>query len=604
MTKQSEVYPTLKATINMSYRETILRRVTAAVCWSLALQAVLLVTVLFVLNFSPWHPILWIERTAALSVSLGTWLYFCPVGLAICIQCIISCKDFMVVRRYCGTRFALYCNMFTLHNLIMGTLFAVTGGLITWMHLSLLEGKFGKMFAICTADENKMCLVEEYLFLILNGFWIGMYVFVNDYVFGHKTLYFPVVQQFKFLQVKAELQSLMKRAMIDSLTPNVYFVVLYYWNGGAVRGYVTDILEINIEEKSQDTMFGLMNIYELFYSWLFSSTFIFTIYSIKLMLCVNLTEQIVFPITSVVENSYCLTLHQSLAMTDVPIIQYLGFLDLKVLAEKDRSRREELFTLSQPGGHPYNWNAVVEETLKLIRKFTEDINKANTEVKPTLANAEYVITKDYSPLKSSAFASNENQGAFVSGMRNMSLRTPNMSDIYLCQSPSNITHFQSRPVNISQEPILRILQLYSTQALDALCRKPGISFIFGDLPDAKVRYHLAQCQPVIWAIQGLSCLAAASFKEDRYGVVQKDLPAIITSLLQLKQALDRLQKVGNYKRSQKYEHHNMKMKAALRSAVKRSLYTVCIAFGDYVKDLPLTKEVQQQIQHFLNFREG
>jgi nucleoporin NDC1 len=109
---------------------------------------------------------------------------------------------------------------------------------------------------------------------------------------------------------------------------------------------------------------------------------------------------------------------------------------------------------------------------------------------------------------------------------------------------------------------------------------------------------------VIWAIQGLSCLAAASFKEDRYGVVQKDLPAIITSLLQLKQALDRLQKVGNYKRSQKSEHYDVKMKAALRSAVKRSLYTISITFGDYVKELPLTKEVLQQIQQFLNFKEG
>ena len=121
----------MKATINMSYREIILRRVTAAVCWSLALQAVLLVTVLFVLNFNPWHPILWTERTAALSVSMGTWLYFFPVGLAICMQSIISYKDFMVVRRYCGTRFALYCNMFTLYNLIMFTLYAVTGGLIS-----------------------------------------------------------------------------------------------------------------------------------------------------------------------------------------------------------------------------------------------------------------------------------------------------------------------------------------------------------------------------------------------------------------------------------------------------------------------------------------
>jgi hypothetical protein len=48
----------------------------------------------------------------------------------------------------------------------------------------------------------------------------------------------------------------------------------------------------------------------------------------------------------------------------------------------------------------------------------------------------------------------------------------------------------------------------------------------------------------------------------------------------------------------------MKMKAALRSAVKRSMYSICITFGDYVKELPLTKEVLQQLQDVLIFREG
>lgn len=581
----------------MFYREIILLKVIEAACWSCALQAASLITVFFLLNFNPWHPILWIERTLNRSLSMRTWLYFCPICLAICMQSIMFCKDFMVVGRYFRMRFAAYYNMFSFHNLIMGTLYTVTGGLMTWLHVPLLKEKYGEMYVACSTDGNEMCVVEAYLFLILNGFWIGIYFFVNDYVFGLKTLFFPVVQQFKFLRVKAELQSLIKQAVIDALLPSVYFVALYYWNRGAIRGHVHNILECNIEDKSQDAMFGLMNISHLLYSWLFSSIFVFTTYNIKLMLRVQLTEHIVFPVTSVGGNSNCLTLHESLAMTDVPIIQYLGLLDLKVLAEKDYNRRQGLFTLSHPGGHPYNWTAVVEETLKLIRKFTEDINKANIETQPVPES-----TEGSSPSQSSAVPSGENQGTSVFGLRNLLMRTQNMSDVSLRQSPSNIVHFQSRPVNIPQQSKLRILKLYFVQALDLLCRKPGISFIFGDLPDAKVKYHLAQCQPVIWAVQGLSCLAAASFKEDHYGVLQRDLPAILTSLLQLKQALDRLHKVGNYKRYLKLEHHHMQMKAALRSAVKRSLHTICIKFDDCVKDL-VTNEYSQQIHHLLNFTE-
>jgi nucleoporin NDC1 len=594
----------MKAKVNnVSSREILLWKVAAAVFWSFILQAVILIMFLFVMNFNVLHPIVWIQQSTATIVSLSTWLYLAPLSLVICAQGIVCCKDFGVVSKYCGTRFAVFCSMCSLRNLIIGTLCSVTGGLITWIYLSLLGGKYGKMLAMCSSDDKKTCLVEGYLFLILNGFWIGTYFFVHDHVFGLKTLLFPVVQQLKFLQVKTELQPLMKQAMIDAVSPTMYFLVIYYWKGGAIRDYISDLWDCNIEEKSQETVFGLMNMSLLFYLWFFSSTFIFTIYAMKLMFQVNFTEHVVFPVTPVFENPDCLTLHQSLALTDIPIIRYLGFQDLKILAEKDRGRREELFALSHPGGHPYNWNAVGEESLKLIRKFTEDLNQANIEAQSAPESKEHIIHKDNFSLKDTAVTPTGSHSSCISGMRNMSLRIQNMYDISLYQSPSNIAHFQSPPANISQESIIRVLKVYGSQTLVALCRKPGISFIFGELPDAKVRYHLAQCQPVIWAVQGLSRLAAASFKEDCYGVVQKDLPAIITSLFELKQALDKLQKVGNYKRSQKVEHY-VKMKAALRSAVKRSLYCICVTFGDYVKELPLKKGVLQQLQNFLMFREG
>jgi nucleoporin NDC1 len=604
-TKQSEIEPKMKLTINnMSYREIISWRATAAVFWSFVIQTAFLLMILFLMNFNIWHPVLWIQQSAGLCLSLGTWVYMLPLGFVMCAQGIVCCKDYMVASRYCGTRFAIFCNMFSPRTLIMGTLYAVISGCITWIYLSLLRGKYGQMAAVCSSDDNKTCLIEGHLFLMLNGFWRGIYFFVHDYIFSPRTLMFPVIQQFKFLQVKAELQSLMKQAMIDAISPTMYFIVIYFWNRGAIRDYVCDFMDYNTEDKSLETLFELMNISLVFYALCFSGIFIFTINTVMLMFRVNLTEHLVFPVTPVYKNSDGLTLHQSMAMIDIPIIQHLGYLDLKILAEKDHGRREELFTLSHPGGHPYNWNAVVEESLKLITKFTEDVNKANTETQPVRGSKEYTVARDYLFSKSSAVVSTGNHNTSISGMRNMSLRAQNLPDIYLYQSSSNIVQFQSPPLNISQESVIRTVKLYATQALDALCKKPGISFIFGELPDAKVRYYLAQCQPVIWAVQSLSHLAAASFKEDRYGVVQKDLPAIIISLFQLKEALDKLQKIGNYKRSQKTEHHDIKMKAALRSAVKRSLYCVCITFGDHVKELPLTKEVLQQLQDFLIFREG
>lgn len=45
-------------------------------------------------------------------------------------------------------------------------------------------------------------------------------------------------------------------------------------------------------------------------------------------------------------------------------------------ASIDKARRGVLFTLSQPGGHPYNWNCVVEKCTGLIKKFSDDLSTA------------------------------------------------------------------------------------------------------------------------------------------------------------------------------------------------------------------------------------
>jgi nucleoporin NDC1 len=132
-----------------------------------------------------------------------------------------------------------------------------------------------------------------------------------------------------------------------------------------------------------------------------------------------------------------------------------------------------------------------------------------------------------------------------------------------------------------------------------------VIFLFGELPEKRLRHMLVtKGQLVIWTTQSLALLASASFEEDSYGVVQKDLPAIITALLQLKQILDKLLKAGSYKKSYRNDRFDIKMKNALRSAVKRSLYRIAVTFGQYLNELPLSNDSLQQMQNFLKFKEG
>ena len=58
-------------------------------------------------------------------------------------------------------------------------------------------------------------------------------------------------------------------------------------------------------------------------------------------------------------------------------------------------------------------------------------------------------------------------------------------------------------------------------------------------PLSQVRAAFAKSQLVIWAVEGLSNLISASVFEDRFGVVQKQLPKILAAMLNLQQTVER-----------------------------------------------------------------
>ena len=58
-------------------------------------------------------------------------------------------------------------------------------------------------------------------------------------------------------------------------------------------------------------------------------------------------------------------------------------------------------------------------------------------------------------------------------------------------------------------------------------------------PISQVRSAFAKSQLVIWAVEALSNLISASVFEDRFGVVQKQLPKILAAMLNLQQTVER-----------------------------------------------------------------
>ena len=273
----------------------------------------------------------------------------------------------------------------------------------------------------------------------------------------------------------------------------------------------------------------------------------------------------------------------SLKIFQIPIVQHLGYYDLVTVAQKDKTRRELLFTLSQPGGHPYNWNCVVEKCLALVKNFATEINeissaKQERQISPTSKNTVDVLGKNYAY---------------------------HMRNLVSAQPKSPIVGNDPTTQDTGLEQIITgYLKNFKQNCINYLLSKPLIYYFFGTQCDSKLKHLLINGQLIIWAVDAISSLAAVSIKEDPYGIVQKDLSAIVETLLSLKQSLDKLQKTNLLIRKPQNDDKTIRlMLTSLRMATKRSIYRIVTTFKDYIDDLELEQPARDQLQTFLAYRE-
>lgn len=95
--------------------------------------------------------------------------------------------------------------------------------------------------------------------------------------------------------------------------------------------------------------------------------------------------------------------------------------------------------------------------------------------------------------------------------------------------------------------------------------------------------------------------------EDRYGVVQRQLPKILTSILTLQQTVERHKGLTtNLKKPAARDNDviDIELKLELRCAIKTSLYRICNAFGDHISAVQLAPEFKQKIENYRTFLEG
>ncbi|XP_029561947.1 nucleoporin NDC1 isoform X3 [Salmo trutta] len=588
-------------------RKVICWRAVASMAWSVLL--LLPTTALFVVlsRISLFHPILWISECLSLLTSTSAIFSFILLCGVVLLVGFFNLEYYTVVPSIACSKIALLGQVLHPRQFVHSLVHCIMGVVVAWCCAFTIGGRYRSLGHPCTQDESsgpEMCLNEYHLVLLLVGAFIGYSHSLVGVVYNMNYVSFHTMQQYKYLRFKGALPLVVKASAVQALYCLRNFLVLYFFMGYAPRAWICRTLDLNINCSihSLDSVSSLLDLSLLYHLWISGTFLLLTWYITVLLFRIFVTEVYSFPVQSTFTEDAHQCLPKVITGMQPMILKFLALQDLALLSQHSPSRRLEVFSLSQPGGHPHIWTALSKECLSLLSDLTERLvthhdtvatngraksqstgsNKRSTTSSESSVGMDDMktprpsvlirtpgsvflrssglrtpLTTPFTPDRDSPFSSPalrrltgplEPQGPLSPGFS--SIQSPHVmrrgpklwsasTDSQLNGSPSPGPATSPSQAQLKPSFLVTFLQNRKDQVKHFLAKRVLIMYLFNKLPEASSQSLFADSQLHIWALQGLSHLVAASFSEDQYGIVQTTLPTILSTMLVLQEAVDR-----------------------------------------------------------------
>ncbi|XP_075364916.1 nucleoporin NDC1 isoform X2 [Mycteria americana] len=602
-------------------------RVAAAVAWSVLLLPVCTAAFVVLSGFDPFHPVRWISNS--FNDLYTSYVIFCILlmSVVILVISIFNVEFYAVVPSIPCSRLALIGKIIHPQQVVHSVVHAVMGMLVAWCAAVMTKGKFQFLAVPCTPSESlddavpQMCLNEYHLFFLLSGAFMGYSYSLLYLINNMNYLPFPIIQQYKYLRFRRSLPLLVKHSCVESLYFVRNFCVAYYFFGYIPKVWISTTMDLHIDSKLHplDTLTGLLDLSLFYHAWLCGVFLLITWYIAWLLFKIYATETHHFPIqpTFAEETDQCLP--KILNSNPPLIIKFLALQDLMLLSQYSPVRRQEVFSLSQPG-------AVVTEDMSFQSQRSNIVPRASMSS---------LVKSSLMPLKTppgSAVGSPFSSPALNCKMGILDVNSPWHGSV---QSPHvtrrgpklwtsgsdlqmNGSQHESFPVlstaragseAVQPSFIYTWLQNKQEQIKNFLSKRVLIMYFFSKHPEASIQAVFSDAQMHIWALEGLSHLVAASFTEDQFGVVQTTLPAILNTLLTLQEVVDRHFKLPHVSSKPPRISGSLvdtsykTLRFALRASLKTALYRITTVFGEHLNAVQVSTEHKKRLQQFLEYKE-
>ncbi|XP_012298199.2 nucleoporin NDC1 isoform X2 [Aotus nancymaae] len=614
-------------------------RIVASIVWSVLLLPIC--TTLFIIfsSIDLFHPIQWLSDSFSDLYSSYVIFYLLLLSVVIIIISIFNVEFYTVVPSIPCSRLALIGKIIHPQQLMHSFIHAAMGMVMAWCAAVITQGQYSFLVVPCAGTNSfgspavQTCLNEYHLFFLLAGAFMGYSYSLLYFVNNMNYLPFPIIQQYKFLRFRRSLLLLVKHSCVESLFLVRNFCILYYFLGHVPKGWISTAMNLHIDEQVHRP----------------------------------LDTAHVFPVQPPFAEGSDECLPKVLNSNPPPIIKYLALQDLMLLSQYSPSRRQEVFSLSQPGGHPHNWTAISRECLNLLNDMTQKLvlYQEAAATNGRVSSSYPVEPKKFSSPEETTFQTPKSSQMprpsvpplVKTSLFSSKLSTPDVAsppgipfgssvmnrmagifDVSTCygspQSPQLIrrgprlwtsasdqqmTEFSkpSPSTSISAEGktvrqpnvIYSWIQNKREQIKNFLSKRVLIMYFFSKHPEASIQAVFSDAQMHIWALEGLSHLVAASYTEDRFGVVQTTLPAILNTLLTLQEAVDKYFKLPHASSKPPRISGSLvdtsykTLRFAFRASLKTAIYRITTTFGEHLNAVQASAEHQKRLQQFLEFKE-
>ncbi|XP_078188020.1 nucleoporin NDC1 isoform X4 [Callithrix jacchus] len=650
-------------------------RIVASIVWSVLLLPIC--TTLFILfsSIDLFHPIQWLSDSFSDLYSSYVIFYLLLLSVVIIIISIFNVEFYTVVPSIPCSRLALIGKIIHPQQLMHSFIHAAMGMVMAWCAAVITQGQYSFLVIPCTGTNSfgspvvQTCLNEYHLFFLLAGAFMGYSYSLLYFVNNMNYLPFPIIQQYKFLRFRRSLLLLVKHSCVESLFLVRNFCILYYFIGHIPKAWISTAMNLHIDEQVHrplDTVSGLLNLSLLYHVWLCGVFLLTTWYISWILFKIYATEAHVFPVQPPFAEGSDECLPKVLNSNPPPIIKYLALQDLMLLSQYSPSRRQEVFSLSQPEETTFQTPKssqmprpsvppLVKTSLFSSKLSTPDVASPpgipfGSSVMHRMAGIFDVNTCYGSPQSPQLIrrgprlwtsASDQQMTEFSNPSPSTSIsaegktvRQPNV--IYSWIQNKREQHFWDakegallepenlRPARATwQNPVSTenteiswvcwctpiVLATWEAEIKNFLSKRVLIMYFFSKHPEASIQAVFSDAQMHIWALEGLSHLVAASYTEDRFGVVQTTLPAILNTLLMLQEAVDKYFKLPHASSKPPRISGSLvdtsykTLRFAFRASLKTAIYRITTTFGEHLNAVQASAEHQKRLQQFLEFKE-